>query len=140
MSEFHRQGNTHKIINSTVKLSDSIIIRYDDILSYNPNNYTFTVTKYLADKLNAFENNHIHGTPFAVTVDREIIYTGYFWAGLSSSSVDWVTIDPLNYSGKNQLRVQLGYPGLFEGDFIPDDRNDERILRILRRDSKLIEK
>jgi len=140
ISEFQRQTNSYKIINGTVELSDSIIIRYDDILSYNLHNYTFTITKSLADRLNAFENNHIHGTPFAVTVERQIIYTGYFWAGFSSSMVDWVTIDPLYYSGKNQLRVQLGYPGLVEGDFIPDNRNDVRILEVLRRDSKLIDK
>jgi hypothetical protein len=51
--------------------------------------------------------------------------------------VDWVTIDPLNYSSKNQLRVQLGYPGLIQGDYIPDNRNDKRILDVLQRDSKL---
>lgn len=140
MSEFQRQTNSYKIINGTIELSDSIIIRYDDILSYNPDTYTFTITKNLANKLNDFKNNHIHGTPFAVTVDRQIIYTGYFWASFSSSMVDWITIDPLNYSGKNQLRVQLGYPGLVEGDFIPDNRNDVRILEVLRRDSKLIGK
>jgi hypothetical protein len=135
MSGFQRQTNSYKIINSTVKLSDSIIIRYDDILSYNPHNYTFTITKSLADRL-----DNLHGTPFAVTVEKQIIYTGYFWAGFSSSMVDWITIDPLNYSGKNQLRVQLGYPGLVEGDFIPDNRNDERILEVLKRDFKLIDK
>lgn len=95
------------------------------------------MTESSANKLNAFNNNHIHGTPFAVTIDKEIIYTGYFWCGYSSSMVDWVTIDPLNYSGKNRLRVSLGYPGLIQGDYIPDDRNDDRILDILRRDSKL---
>ena len=73
MSGFQRQTNSYKIINSTVKLSDSIIIRYDDILSYNPHNYTFTITKSLADRL-----DNLHGTPFAVTVEKQIIYTGYF--------------------------------------------------------------
>lgn len=138
IKDFQRAGNSAKIINSSVVLSDSVIIYYDDIVSYDSDNFVFTLTESCADKLNDFENNYIHGTPFAVTIDREIIYTGYFWCGFSSASVDWVTIDPLNYSGKNQLRVSLGYPGLMQGDYIPDNRNDFRILSLLRKDGKLI--
>ena len=135
--DFQKEGTGSKIINSTVKLSDKVIIYYDEIKSYNSDAYTFTVSEDCANKLYDFKCNNIHGTPFAVTVDKEIIYTGYFWCGFSSSSVDWVTIDPLNYSGKNQLRVSLGYPGLFQGDYIPDNRNDNRILNKLRADGKL---
>jgi hypothetical protein len=137
IKDFQRIGTSAKIINSTVNLSDSVIIYYDEILSYNSDTYTFTVSESCANKLNDFKNNHIHGKTFAVTVDKELIYTGYFWCGFSSSMVDWVTIDPLNYSGKNRLSVSLGYPGLIQGDYIPDDRNDYRILDILRRDGKL---
>lgn len=137
IKDFQKVGTSAKIINSTVKLSDSVIIYYDEIKSYNSDTYTFTVTESCANKLNDFKNNHIHGAPFAVTVDKKLIYTGYFWCSFSSSSVDWVTIDPLNYSGKNQLRVSLGYPGLFQGDYIPDNRNDYRILDFLRTDGKL---
>ena len=137
IKDFQRVGTTAKIINSSVTLSDSVIIYYDEIVSYNSNTYTFTLTESSAKRLNDFKNNHIHGTPFAVTVDKKLIYTGYFWCGFSSSMVDWVTIDPLNYSGKNQLKVSLGYPGLILGDYIPDNRNDDQILDILRRDSKL---
>ena len=136
IKDFQRIGNTSKIINSSVVISDSLIISYDNILSYDPDTYTFTVTETTTDYLNDFKHN-IHGTPFAVTVDKRLIYTGYFWAGFSSAMVDWVTIDPLNYSGKNQLRVQLGYPGLIQGDYIPDNRNDKRIIDLLQRDSKL---
>jgi hypothetical protein len=135
--DFQKAGTSAKIINSTVTLSNSVIIYYDEIISYDSDTYTFTVNKSCANKLNDFENNHIHGTPFAVTVNKAIIYTGYFWCGFSSSILDWVTIDPLDYSGKNRLRVSLGYPGLIQGDYIPDDRNDYRILDILRKDGKL---
>jgi hypothetical protein len=137
IKDCQKVGSSAKIINSTVNLSDSVIISYNEIKSYNSDTYTFTVTKSCANKLNDFKNNHIHGTPFAVTVDKQIIYTGYFWCSFSSTSVDWVTIDPLNYSGKNQLTVSLGYPGLFQGDYIPDNRNDYRILDLLRTEGKL---
>ncbi len=139
IKDFERIGTTYKIDNSSVKLSDSIIISYDEIISYNSKTYTFTVTGPCADRLTDFENNHIHGMPFAVTIDKEIIYTGYFWCGFSSAMVDWITIDPLNYSGTNILKVRLGYPGIVIGDYIPDDRNDKRILKTLRRDNKLID-
>jgi hypothetical protein len=137
IKDFQKVGTSAKIINSSVILSDSVILYYDEIVSYNSDAFTFTLTESSANRLNDFKHNHIHGTPFAVTVDKEIIYTGYFWCGFSSSMVDWVTIDPLNYSGKNQLRVSLGYPGLILGDHIPDDRNDGCILDLLRRDNKL---
>ena len=38
----------------------------------------------------------------------------------------------------NELIVQLGYPGLVEGQVIPDKRNDKRILDIFANDDKLI--
>jgi hypothetical protein len=43
----------------------------------------------------------------------------------------------LNDSGKNQFKVSLGYPELIRGDYIPDNRNDDRIIDLLRRDNKL---
>jgi hypothetical protein len=138
IKDFQKIGTSAKIENSTVKLSDSLIIYYDEILSYNSDTYTFKVTEGCAKRLNDFRNNRIHGTPFAVTINKEIMYTGYFWCGFSSLSVDWVTIDPLMFTGKNQLYVSLGYPGLMQGDYIPDNRNDYRILEILRRDGKLV--
>jgi len=138
LSEYQTKKNSLKIIESSVKISSSRIIGYDDIISYNSKTFTFTVTDQLAEYLNDNKTDPIHGTPFAVTIDRQLIYTGYFWAGYSSQSCDWVTIDPLNYSGNNRLTVQLGYPGLFGGDTIPDKRNDKRILDLLRKDYKLI--
>lgn len=137
ISDFQKINGTSKIINSTVKLSDSVIIHYDEIISYEPDSYTFTVSEYIADKLDDFRSNPIHGKAFAVTINKQLIYTGYFWASYSSSMVDWITIDPLNYGGRNKLQVQLGYPGLILGDYIPDNRNDRRILDFLEKDGKL---
>lgn len=139
LSEYQTIENSFKIIDSTAKLSDYNIIGYSDIISYSSKTYTFTVNNSISDRLNDFENNSIHGTPFALTVDNEIIYTGYFWAGYSSMSCDWITIDPLDYSGNHELTVQLGYPGLMQGDYIPDNRNDSRIINTLKHDNKLIE-
>ncbi len=137
--DFQKDGTGFQIIDSSVTLSDSVIIYYDEIVSYDADSYTFTVTGDCADRLNDFELNQIHGIPFAVTVNKQVIYTGYFWCSFSSAGVNWITIDPLNFTGKNQLRVSLGYPGPIYGDYIPDNRNDARILDLLRNDGKLKE-
>ena len=139
IKDYQKEGTGFKIIESSVRISDTVLIYYDEILSYDPGTYTFTVTRECADRLNDFELNQIHGTPFAVTVNKQVVYTGYFWCGFSSTGVNWVTIDPLNFTGKNQLRVSLGYPGPIFGDNIPDDRNDARIISLLRNDGKLEE-
>ena len=138
LSDYETLDNSFKIIESTVRLSDVKIISYSDIISYNRKTYTFIVSDSISDHLTDFENYPIHGTPFALTLENEIIYTGYFWAGFSSMSCDWITIDPIDYSGENKLIVKLGYPGLVIGDTIPDKRNDDKIIDVLLRDGKLI--
>ena len=138
LSDYETLDNSSKIIESTVRLSDVKIISYSDIISYNRKTYTFIVSDSISDHLTDFENYPIHGTPFALTLENEIIYTGYFWAGFSSMSCDWITIDPIDYSGENKLIVKLGYPGLVIGDTIPDKRNDDKIIDVLLRDGKLI--
>ena len=139
LSHFDKIENSFKIIDSTAIISDYKIIGYKDIISYSQSTYTFIVSDSISDRLNDFENQSVHGMPFALTVDNKIIYTGYFWAGYSSMGCDWITIDPLDYSRKNKLSVKLGYPGLVLGDSIPDKRNDSIIISILKQDKKLID-
>ncbi len=138
LSSFKTNNGTCKIIDISVIMSDTALIKYDEIISYDMRNYSFKVSDSIANWLNDFENNQIHTRAFALTIDKEVIYTGYFWAGFSSAMCGWIVIDPLNYSGKNELEVRLGYPGLIEGETIPDNRNNKRLLDVLRMDSKLI--
>ncbi len=139
LSDYETIEESVKIIDSTAEISSYKIIDYDDIISYSSKTYTFTVSDSISERLSDFEHQSIHGTPFALTVDDEIIYTGYFWAGFSSMGCNWIIIDPLDYTGENKLRVELGYPGLIEGDIIPDKRNDSRIINTLKKDNKLVE-
>jgi hypothetical protein len=128
----------YAISNNSIILNDSALIKYEDIIWYDPKNHTFRISDQTANWLNDFEHNHIHGRPFAITINKKIIYTGYFWAGFSSSICDWIVIDPLNYGGRNELSVRIGYPGLMPGMNIPDKRNDKEMLGILKSDNKLI--
>lgn len=122
---------------NSIVLEDSPLIKYAEILWYDPANYTFKIAEAPAKWLNDFQTNHSHGKAFAVTIDRKILYTGYFWAGFSSASCNWIVVDPLNYAGKNELTVRIGYPGLMAGTTIPDNRNNAELLEILKADKKL---
>ncbi len=102
-----------------------------NIISYNSKKFEFKVSAQALEKLNQYD-------AFAVTVDRQIIYTGYFWSSVSSRSVNWIVIDLL-FTENNTLYVQMGYPGGMLSSSIPDNRNDSRILDVLRRDNKLID-
>jgi hypothetical protein len=123
-----------KIIDSTAVINDSALISYNEILSYNPQTYFFKVEEKALETLT-------YPSAFALTVDREIIYTGYIWSSISSMSVDWVVIDIFIsiIAQDNVFRVELGYPGTPPGNIIPDRRNDPRILSVFERDNKLVD-
>jgi hypothetical protein len=139
LTDYQTQGPSMKIIESSVILSDSLIIPYNEIIYYRSKTHTFFITEHLSDILSDFEEHPLGRKPFALVADGELIYTGYFWYGFMSSGCDWVVIDPIDYSGENKITVRLGYPGLIDGDQIPDKRNDPRLLRILKKDRKLID-
>jgi hypothetical protein len=137
ISEYKKKENSFKIIESSVVISDSTIIDYADIISYSSKDHTFIVNDKISNRLNDANKHYFHGVPFALTIDKEIIYTGYFWASFSSQICDWITIDPLSVSGNNELRVRLGYPTMMDGDSIPDNRNDPSLINTLKQDNKL---
>jgi hypothetical protein len=127
-----------KIIENTVKIEHEPLIKYSDIISYNKNTYTFIIS----DSIILYDPREycpLLKKAFAVTIDKEVIYTGYFWSGFSSLGCNWIIVDLLKYYWKNEFIVELGYPGIIIGDTIPDKRNDPRILEVLRNDNKLIE-
>ncbi|MFZ5940369.1 MAG: hypothetical protein ACOYXB_07325 [Bacteroidota bacterium] len=139
LEEFRTQENSMAILEGTALAGSEKIIGYNDILSYSPLTCTFIVSDSISERLNDVSSTSVHGTPFALVIGGEIIYTGYFWAGFSSRTVDWITIDPLDYTGDNSLPVTLGYPAGFAADEIPDKRNDPRLLSLLKRDDKLVD-
>jgi hypothetical protein len=130
---------------STVELASVPLIRYDDLTSYDPAEYTFCITEKAAEAIDALEHS-VSGLAFAVTANGEMVYTGYFWPAYSSLACDWITIDPISIDMQAameaeplEMKVELGYPGTMEGQEITDRRNDSRILAIFRRDGKLVE-
>lgn len=138
LESYENQDESCAIDNSSVEIEKKPLIAYSGFLSYNSKKHIFTLSESAAGKVQDLEHS-VFGLPFAIVANDELIYTAYFWPAYSSASCQWIIADPLMFSGENELHVQLGYPGLFEGVEIPDERNNEAILEIFRADGKLID-
>lgn len=138
LESYENVESTCQIDQSTAMLQKDPLIRYADFLSYDPGKHIFKISE---DAKKAIENmeHAVDGVAFGVTADGELVYTGYFWPAYSSLICNWLCIDPVWLHQGNELRVQLGYPVMMEGWDIPDKRDDPRILKIFRRDGKLVE-
>lgn len=111
------------------------LIRYSEIISYNPEKYELELSKDAAKRIKEMKHS-VHGIPFAVKVNNTLIYSGYFWPSISSASCDWVVIDPIT-STENTFQIKLGYPVFRDDISIPDKRNDKRLINAFKRDKKL---
>ena len=138
LDEYETIENKPEIIKSTAVISTDYLISYDDIISYNSSTYTFSISGSIISKMIEPNGIDYHTKAFAVTIDKEIIYSGYFWYATSSSICDWITIDPI-LSGENALKVNLAYPSNSFASSKNDPRNDQRIIQLLKKDGKLID-
>ncbi|MFO7669998.1 MAG: hypothetical protein R6W31_10105 [Bacteroidales bacterium] len=138
LEDFVTVNETPEIELASVVLTEDPLLVYSDLTFYNAREHYFNVTDRAKEKIEGMEHS-VSGKAFAVTANREVVYTGYFVPAYSSASVQWIVIDPIFWHLTNRMDVNLGYPGQFEGIEIPDLRNDERILKIFRRDRKLKE-
>lgn len=138
LNSFKTLNNSCQIDESTAVANKEPLLAYSDMVSYDTKTYSFRLSnngkQVIIDK-----GQNIHGNAFAVFANNELIYTGYFWAGFSSSSCQWIVTDPMHLPLSDEMKMNLGYPGQIDGIFIPDNRNDPRILAIFRKDGKLIE-
>ena len=130
--------NSYQIDESTVMTKASPLISYSDFISYDSGDYEFQISDKAKNAIDEVEHS-VHGVAFAVKANGTLIYSGYFWPSYSSASCDWVVIDPMMTSVDNKIKVCLGYPGLIQGQVIPDNRNDSRIIEIFKNDNKLID-
>jgi len=135
---FETVEQTCQIDESTIVINKNPLLYYSDFISYNSKEYTFKLSERGRSAI-GLEDFPVTGLPFAIVVNNEIIYTGYFWPGYSSASCQWIVTDPISLYSIDEMRIQLGYPGQIDGISIPDHRNDPRLLYVFRRDGKLIE-
>jgi hypothetical protein len=121
---------------SRVEIASEPLIATADIISYKDHIITLTPSAFhrLA-KLKV----PVHGLPFAVCVDRNVIYTGAFWTPISSVSYDGVVImQPLPSMEGDAIMISLGNPlSSYFNPNLTDPRGDARIMNALRAAGKL---
>ena len=134
LKEYSLVTNRCEIVKSSIVLKDSELISNDDIHSYLHSTHKMILKD---DGMAKLESVH-DGTPFCMTVDKEIIYSGFFKPGYSSSTCfHSVTIDPLPYL-TNQISINLGYPSTPDDFPIdPDPRDNSLLIETLKKQGKL---
>jgi hypothetical protein len=124
-----------------VEIAAEPLISSADIVSYDRATHQIELTAAAYARVFGTDLSFpMLGVSFAVCVDRQPIYTGAFWAMISSHSFDGVVImqvfeaDPA--SERRAIRIELGYPGsdFFSGE---DPRSDPAVLEALERAGKL---
>lgn len=137
LESYETIDNTMQINESTVVLKPDVFINYSNMVSYNQSSYTFKITDETKTNIKNLESE-LYRHAFAITANKKVVYTGYFWSSYSSMICDWVCIDPIMIDYYDGLEVNLGYPGLMDGMVIPDKRNDSQITAIFKRDNKWV--
>jgi len=134
LTDYQKKTSSSEIIAGSERLSKNPIIYYNDIISYDSTDHYFQIETTKAEELNLMKWT-TQGTAFSLTINKSIIYSGYFMPGYSSLGLDWISIDPLSTDSK--IRVSLGYPGDWSQLADIDPRNDDRIINLLKKDNKL---
>jgi hypothetical protein len=114
-------------------LQNTATIKNQDILEYSKTDCQFKLADIAIQRVKAFGDR----TPFAVTVDKQVIYYGFFESGLSSSSCDHSITMNINWVSGNQISLVLGYPGQRQGIIIDDQRNNPILIATLKNQGKL---
>jgi hypothetical protein len=118
----------------TFTLQDIPVLKYGDIIKYNPSSHTMTL-RFSSDNLEV-DIRSVYGSMFIVTLDKKPIYCGFFWPLISSATCSHVFIlenwpDP---DGKFSKKIIFNFSNISS----QDPRNDARIIERLKKDGKLI--
>ncbi len=108
-------------------------VKNEDIIAYSATGYQFKLTEAALQAIKAFGD----ATPFAVTVDKQVIYYAFFKPNVSSSSCDnSITMD-FDLLAVDKISLKLGYPGQIQGVTIDDQRNNPLLIATLKNQGKL---
>jgi hypothetical protein len=112
-------------------------IDYIDIIGYDTSNYTFLIDSIAINKIRKYFYPS-GGLPFSINVMGETVYSGLFFPSYSQVQPYGIIIDPYTYSIGNKLTVKIEYGFCRTDNQLLDQRNDKRIIAVLRKDKKLI--
>ena len=117
---------------SSVVLESAPLAANGDIVSYNVSNYLFEFKEPAAQKI----RNLSPRTPFALTLDGEILFIGVVMQNIMSSTCfESITMENLSF-GPHHAKLELGYPGGINPS-LEDKRIDAGLLAALRSQGKL---
>lgn len=134
IESFKTKDTQYQIDENTVVTKAIPLLYYSDFISYDSQQYIFEISDESIKRINKLEQT-ISGIPFALKVNDEIIYTGYFWYTYSSQLCDGIIIWPEFIDVNGGIIVE--YSNLISD--VPDNRNANEILDVFRQDNKLIE-
>ena len=117
---------------SDLTLAEKPFLSYEDLIYYDWSKHSFEIGLSKANEIKSFcdKNISMRGIPFVVTVDKERIYLGAFWASYSSLGPTFPHIDALFRTSEtsNILILKKAWDSI---SINPDLRNDERIYNSL---------
>ncbi len=105
-------------------------VSYEEIVSYDAQQYVFSLKQPALARIRQITEP----TAYALLVDDQPIYMGFFWPSFMSASCDCLRFDPL--AAGDQLKVELGYASPRDLTHL-DHRNNELLLATLQKDGKL---
>jgi hypothetical protein len=133
LKSFQLVNGQCRINQSTAILQDTVTIGNNDIQRYSISDHTFTLNFLTMQRVKAFRDI----TPFAVTVDKQVVYYGIFKSMYSSASCDnSITMNDI-FSADNKIVMQLGYPGVVQYTTVEDQRNNPKLIATLRSQGKI---
>ena len=116
--------------------SNRLIIADNDITSYTWSSHTLKLTEDGAKRIREL-SVPVSGEPFVLKVNGQEMYSGYFWASISSISCKDIVIDVLNIQN-DCVRIEKGYPS--ESFFTGEDlRNRKEVFEYFQSIGKLVQ-
>jgi hypothetical protein len=131
---------TNEIMNvnlNELTLAEKPILSYKDLVNYNWSNHSFEIGSTKANEIKNYclNNISVRGIPFIVTVDKERIYLGSFWASYSSLAPVFPHIEATYIPNQTPTILIIGRSW---NEMEQDSRNDQRIYNSLKKFGLLV--
>ena len=133
LKNYERVEGKCKVVEATVVLESQPLVSNADIVEYSSSAYEFKLSELAIAKIKALDPR----IPFALTVDKSIIYLGMHMPGFISSTCDHSITMTLSYDNPNKLQMRLGYPGISPIAALEDRRNNPTFTAALASQGKL---
>jgi len=137
--EFYQLESFNYVANKCMVDSSSAILKSDpfinnaDIIAYSKSAFTYKLSAAAINRVKALQGR----VPFAVTVDKQVVYFAFFNEVILSSSCEHSISMDLDLGSSDKILLKLGYPGALQGVPINDQRNNPLLLSALSSQGKL---